>query len=70
MVSDPSESVFDRERRFHDAWASDTRTSAVRVRTAFEALTALERRRRLDIVSRRLKEAGPETSAPGRREQA
>jgi 2-polyprenyl-3-methyl-5-hydroxy-6-metoxy-1,4-benzoquinol methylase len=44
MVSDTSESVFDRERRFHDTWASDTRISAVRVRAAFEAPTAPENR--------------------------
>jgi SAM-dependent methyltransferase len=50
MVSDPSESVFDRERRFHDNWASDTRTSAVRVRAAFEALTAPENRFILGLV--------------------
>jgi SAM-dependent methyltransferase len=39
-----SEGVLDRERRFHDGWASRTAVSEVRVRAAFEALTAPENR--------------------------
>ena len=39
-----SESVLDRERRFHDGWASGTAVSDVRVRAAFEAVTAPENR--------------------------
>ena len=34
------ESVFERERRFHDGWASRTAAPEVRVRAAFEAVTA------------------------------
>ena len=45
-VSGPGvpESVLDRERRFHDGWASRTAVSDVRVRAAFEAVTAPENR--------------------------
>jgi SAM-dependent methyltransferase len=37
-------SVLDRERRFHDGWASRTAAADVRVRAAFEAITAPENR--------------------------
>jgi CTP:molybdopterin cytidylyltransferase MocA/predicted O-methyltransferase YrrM len=43
-VGDASESVFERERRFHDGWASATAAPQVRVRAAFEAITAPENR--------------------------
>lgn len=43
-VSEGSEGVFERERRFHDAWASRTGAPDVRVRAAFEAPTAPENR--------------------------
>jgi 2-polyprenyl-3-methyl-5-hydroxy-6-metoxy-1,4-benzoquinol methylase len=43
-VADGSESVFERERRFHDGWAARTGATDVRVRAAFEAITAPENR--------------------------
>ncbi len=39
-----SEPAHDRERRFHDEWALQTASPDVRVRAAFEAITALENR--------------------------
>jgi SAM-dependent methyltransferase len=62
MAPDASEDVFDRERRFHDAWASDTETPEVRVRATFEALTAPENRfilgRLGDLRGRRVLDLG------------
>jgi SAM-dependent methyltransferase len=62
MAPETSESVFDRERGFHDRWASDTRPSEVRVRAAFEALTAPENRFILgllgDLEGRRVLDLG------------
>jgi 2-polyprenyl-3-methyl-5-hydroxy-6-metoxy-1,4-benzoquinol methylase len=51
-VSDPpaSESVLDRERRFHDEWASGTEAAKVGVRAAFEAITAPENRLILSLM--------------------
>jgi SAM-dependent methyltransferase len=60
--SPASESVLDRERRFHDEWASGTEASAVEVRAAFEAITAPENRLILslmgDLRGRRVLDAG------------
>lgn len=39
-----AEDVLERERRFHDGWASRTSAPEVRVRAAFEAITAPENR--------------------------
>jgi SAM-dependent methyltransferase len=54
--------VLERERRFHDGWASATAGRDVRVRAAFEALTAPENRfilRRMgDLKGRRLLDLG------------
>jgi len=62
MVSDDSESVFGRERRFHDGWASGTTAPDVRVEPAFEAPTAPENRFILremgDLRGRRLLDLG------------
>lgn len=62
MPPNPTESVFDRERRFHDGWASGTRDPEVRVRGAFEALTAPENRFILglmgDLTDRRVLDLG------------
>lgn len=44
VAPEGSESVFERERRFHDGWASRTAAPEVRVRAAFEAITAPENR--------------------------
>jgi SAM-dependent methyltransferase len=61
-VSEGPEGVFERERRFHDAWASRTGAPDVRVRAAFEAITAPENRfilRRMgDLGGRRLLDLG------------
>jgi len=61
-VSDGSSGVFERERRFHDAWASRTEAPEVRVRAAFEAITAPENRfilgRMGDLAGRRLLDLG------------
>jgi ubiquinone/menaquinone biosynthesis C-methylase UbiE len=61
-VSGGSEGVFERERRFHDAWASGTGVPDVRVRAAFEAITAPENRfilqRMGDLAGRRLLDLG------------
>jgi 2-polyprenyl-3-methyl-5-hydroxy-6-metoxy-1,4-benzoquinol methylase len=57
-----AESVFERERRFHDGWASRTSVPDVRVRAAFEAVTAPENRfvleRMGDLTGRRLLDLG------------
>jgi 2-polyprenyl-3-methyl-5-hydroxy-6-metoxy-1,4-benzoquinol methylase len=57
-----SESVLDRERRFHDGWASRTAVSDVHVRAAFEAVTAPENRfilgRMGDLRGRRVLDLG------------
>ncbi|HSD27587.1 MAG TPA: methyltransferase domain-containing protein, partial [Vicinamibacteria bacterium] len=61
-VDDGSSGVFERERRFHDAWASRTGAPEVRVRAAFEAITAPENRFILremgDLAGRRLLDLG------------
>jgi SAM-dependent methyltransferase len=61
-LSDAAESVLERERRFHDGWASRTAGSDVRVRAAFEAVTAPENRfilgRMGDLAGRRLLDLG------------
>ena len=61
-ISEGSESVFERERRFHDGWASRTAVPDVRVRAAFEAVTAPENRFILgqmgDLPGRRLLDLG------------
>ncbi len=44
MTADGSESVFERERRFHDRWASGAAAADVRVHATFEAITAPENR--------------------------
>jgi SAM-dependent methyltransferase len=62
MVPEPSEGVFERERRFHDGWAAGTPVPKVRVRPAFEALTAPENRFILgllgDLQGRRVLDIG------------
>ena len=61
LPGDPA-SVLDRERRFHDGWASGTAAGEVRVRAAFEALTAPENRFILglmgDLTGRRVLDLG------------
>jgi SAM-dependent methyltransferase len=51
-VNDPtvSQGVLDRERRFHDEWASGTEAGKVGVRAAFEAITAPENRFILSLM--------------------
>ena len=61
-LSESSERVLERERRFHDGWASRTAVADVRVRAAFEAITAPENRfileRMGDLRGRRLLDLG------------
>jgi 2-polyprenyl-3-methyl-5-hydroxy-6-metoxy-1,4-benzoquinol methylase len=62
MGRDTAEDVLERERRFHDGWASGTEATAVRVRAAFEAITAPENRLILrlmgDLRDRRVLDLG------------
>jgi 2-polyprenyl-3-methyl-5-hydroxy-6-metoxy-1,4-benzoquinol methylase len=44
MDAEADEDVLERERRFHDGWATRTAAPEVRVRAAFEAITAPENR--------------------------
>jgi SAM-dependent methyltransferase len=50
MVTSAPKQVYDRERRFHDGWASATSVDDVRIRAAFEALTAPENRFIVDLM--------------------
>jgi SAM-dependent methyltransferase len=50
MSPETAEELLERERRFHDGWACETAAAEVRVRAAFEAITAPENRLILELM--------------------